>query len=319
MEVNEIIKKIQELVQPDKISEYNLFQVNREKKTYYGIDSNNNISFLVESSTPNIHSIVQETRYLSFGFNVEASILFDGKCSDKKVHILTCTSDLDNDIKAFITLTEAFQSYIEDNQPFVMNELFSSLINLFDNDTTRNNNELQGFFAELYIIYYFKQKGIDIVKDWQKKEKMKFDFSINEQKKLEIKSTVKENRIHHFKHEQLLSDLYDIVIGSCLLRESDTGISLYELILKIKAYASNNYKALLYIENFIKNISEEELKNMKYDEIYLKDNIRFYSADMVPRFNEKTPEGVSKAEYDSDLSNVISLSENDIIKWLKEK
>ena len=40
---------------------------------------------------------------------------------------------------------------------------------------------------------------------------------------------------------------------------------------------------------------------------------------MVPRFNEKTPEGVSKAEYDSDLSNVNSLLEDDVIKWLQEK
>ena len=41
------------------------------------------------------------------------------------------------------------------------------------------------------------QNGINIVDNWQKKEKMKFDFSINEQKKMEIKSTLKDTRIHH--------------------------------------------------------------------------------------------------------------------------
>lgn len=163
------------------------------------------------------------------------------------------------------------------------------------------------------------QNGINIVDNWQKKEKMKFDFSINEQKKMEIKSTLKDTRIHHFRHEQLLSELYDIIIGSVLLRESDTGLSLYELILKVKENAKGNYKVLLYIENFIKNTSDEKLKNIKYDELYIKDNIKFYRANMVPRFNEKTPEGVSKAEYDSDLSNVINLTNNELIKWLQGK
>ena len=136
---------------------------------------------------------------------------------------------------------------------------------------------------------------------------------------MEIKSTLKDVRIHHFKHEQLLSELYDIIIGSLLLRESNMGISLYDLILKVKENAKNNYKTLLYIENFIKNIPEEKLKDLRYDEIYLRDNMRFYRANMVPRFNEKTPEGVSKAEYDSNLNNVESLSENDVIEWFQEK
>lgn len=117
---------------------------------------------------------------------------------------------------------------------------------------------------------------------------MKFDFSINEQKKMEIKSTLKDIRIHHFRHEQLLSELYDIIIGSVLLRESDTGLSLYELILKVKENAKCNYNVLLYIENFIKNTSDEKLKNIKYDELYIKENIKFYRANMVPRFNENS-------------------------------
>ena len=38
---------------------------------------------------------------------------------------------------------------------------------------------------------------------------MKFDFSINNYKKIEIKTTTKDVRIHKFRHEQLVSDIYD--------------------------------------------------------------------------------------------------------------
>lgn len=38
---------------------------------------------------------------------------------------------------------------------------------------------------------------------WQSQDKMKFDFSINETKKIEVKTTTSETRKHKFKHEQL--------------------------------------------------------------------------------------------------------------------
>lgn len=318
MKNNEIMEKIQELEIPKENNEFNLFQL-EDEKIYYGIDKNNNISFLMESITPNVTTIIQETKYLNFSFNVSSKIMINGEKIDKKMHILTCTSTQLNDIKAFVSLTEAFKKNIDEEHPFIMKELFSSLKNLFDDTNVKTDTELQGFYAELYIIYYFMRKNVNILKYWQKKEKMKFDFSISEQKKLEIKSTLKDTRIHHFKHEQLLSDLYDIVVGSLLLRESDTGLSLYDLILKIKNNSDNNYNILLYIENFIKNITEEKMREIKYDEIYTIDNLKFYRADMVPRFNEKTPEGVSKAEYDSDLSNINGVDEAKIIEWIKKE
>ena len=317
MEIDNLIDKIQTLEVPKQFNEYNLFKL--DENIYYGIDKNNCISFLIGSTIPNVYPIIQETKYLNFSFNITAKIIINGENVNKRVHILTCTSKDSNDIKAFISLTEAFKNCIKENNPFIINELFSSLKNLFEDINAKTDIELQGFFAELYVIYYFMQNGINILNYWQRKEKMKFDFSINEQKKIEIKSTLKDTRIHHFKHEQLLSELYDIIVGSVLLRESDTGISLYELISKIKENAKDNYQVLLYIENFIKNTSDEKLKNIKYDELYIRENMKFYKASAVPRFNEKTPEGVSKAEYDSDLSNIVNLTNEEFIKWLQER
>lgn len=169
MEVNDLISKIQTLERPKQFNEYNLFKL--DENIYYGIDKNDCISFLVESTIPNVYPVIQETKYLNFSFNIIAKIIINKECVNKRVHILTCTSKLSSDIKAFISLTEAFKNSIKENNPFIINELFSSLKNLFEDINAKTDTELQGFFGELYVIYYFIQNGINIVDNWQKKEK----------------------------------------------------------------------------------------------------------------------------------------------------
>lgn len=81
---------------------------------------------MVESTIPNVYPVIQETKYLSFSFNIIAKIIINGESINKRVHILTCTSKSSSDIKAFISLTEAFKNSIKENN-FIINELFSSL------------------------------------------------------------------------------------------------------------------------------------------------------------------------------------------------
>lgn len=125
MEVNDLISEIQTLGRPKQFNEYNLLKL--DENIYYGIDKNDCISFLVESTIPNVYPVIQETKYLSFSFNIIAKIIINGESINKRVHILTCTSKSSSDIKAFISLTEAFKNSIKENNPFIINELFSSL------------------------------------------------------------------------------------------------------------------------------------------------------------------------------------------------
>ena len=148
---------------------------------------------------------------------------------------------------------------------------------------------------------------------------MKFDFSITAKKRLEIKSTIRPNRIHHFRHEQLLDELYDIRIVSIMLQKSDQGLSLDRLVELIRELYSDNYSLLLHIESVVSNIDHSILNSLKYDKTYLDQNIRFFDANMIPHFCEKTPDGVFNAEYDCDLENLPGVSLEDITTWIKEK
>ena len=129
---------------------------------------------------------------------------------------------------------------------------------------------------------------------------------------------MKPTRVHHFKHDQLLSELYDIKIVSVMFRKSDFGLSLQELVDKIRDKYVDNFILLMHVETAIANVDKDMLYGIKYDEIYLKENLRYFDAKNVPHFNEKTPEGVFNAEYDCCLDTVPTFAEEELINWIKE-
>jgi len=310
-----ILNRIQTIELPT--SNYVVFHVDNTKG-YFGKDDKDNVVFMLPSSSNKIQPFCQETKSLRFVFNKKCTFIENGNAETRIMHLLTCKEKEKDKLLAFIRLTKAFSTNEFDNDQHYLAKLFSSISALFDKSHKVSDIELQGLFAELYTILYLQTLGCDISEYWQSKNKMKFDFSINEKKRIEVKSTTKMTRIHHFKHEQLLSELYDIKIVSILLQKNDYGISLGEVIANIRELYPDNFALLLHIESIISNIDNEQLYVNRYDEAYLKRNIRFFDASTMPHFIEQTPEGVFNAEYDCILDNVPSVSVEEIIKWIQE-
>lgn len=319
MQVEKIYKSILSITHPTK-AEYFLLEYSIENKiVYFGKDKDNNIIYALPSAFPKAAATCQRTKELIFNFNSECTIYTPQKQENKVMHILSCTSRNTEEILAFIRITFSFTDSIETQDPNALYNLFSSITNLFKTDKKSTLKELQGFYTELYTILFLHNQGLDVSTIWQEKEKMNFDFSISKAKKMEVKSTLKPNRIHHFRHEQLLSYLYDIKVASYLLREDNNGLSLYNLINTIREIAKNNFNMLIYIENFIKGNSREELASIKFDKNYTDANLKFFDAKNIRKFESQQPEGVSKTEYDSDLTAIPSLSYEEMFKWISEK
>lgn len=232
------------------------------------------------------------------------------------MHLLVCKEKERDKIEAFIRLTKAFSFNDIGNDQYYLAKLFSSLSSLFDKIQHISEVELQGLFAELYTIKYFHALRCDVSKYWQSHGKMKFDFSLDESKRLEIKSTIKPSRTHRFKHEQLLSDIYDIKIVSIMLQKNDFGLSLGTLVDEIRTLYAENYELLLHIESIVAHIDSDSLYTIKYDRKYLEKNIKFFDAKDIPHFSEKSPEGVYNAEYDCILDIVPEVSTVDIKNWI---
>ena len=166
-------------------------------------------------------------------------------------------------------------------------------------------------------MHYMYKKGINLYGYWQSVDRMKFDFSINETKKIEVKSTIGENRIHKFRHEQLVTDIFDVWIVSMLLRKDDMGMSLYELSNIVKQECAHNVKVLVHVQNLLLNYPIEDLKLMKFNNEYAVEKLTMYKAIDVPKFQGRQPNGVSNTEYDSDLNNISPRSIEEFSEWLK--
>lgn len=289
-----------------------------DESCYFGKDIDNNIVFMIPSLMVRVAPVYQETRSLRFAFNKKCTFRSNDIVETKVVHLLTCKEKDEDKIMAFIRLTKAFAQTDRDNDQYYLSRLFSSLSALFDKERKVSEIELQGLFSELYTIIHFNKKSCDLSKFWQSRNMMKFDFSISEKKRLEIKSTLRSSRTHHFKHDQLLSELYDIYIISFMLRKSDFGIALEDLVETIRETYPDNYALLMRIETSIAHVDKDILREIKYDELYLKENIKYFNAKDIPHFNEKTPDGVFNAEYDCCLDTSATVSEDFLINWIKE-
>lgn len=316
MNINEIYDRILESRNLSH-DNYLLFE---DENAFYGTDANANPVFVLESNNVNLAPQIQATNELRFLFNIRTQLKINDAVVMKTVHILVYLATSDSDLKSFIRLTKAFRKEADIDNSISIRDFFSSLIALFSPKQTEISNiELQGLFSELYTIYYFSNHGIKLNKFWHSEGKMKFDFSLNNKKRLEVKSTVGSQRIHHFKHEQLISYLYDIYVISYLLRKSDTGLSLQNLIDKIYEIASDDYKTLALIEKYTTKVQRNELEHIRFDERCLLDELRFIKASNVPKFNERQPDGVFNTEYDSDLT-VATPDELDVVlTWLRNE
>lgn len=316
MNSKEIFDKINAIISP--VNNYLVFQT-EQCNQYFGKDADGNIVFMMESSLPRIPPVHQETKSLRFVFNKKCVLQFEERTDVQVMHVLTCKDKEPEKIMAFIRLTKSFSINDTGLDQYYLTKLFFSISALFDKQRKVSESEMQGLFAELYTILYLRNVGCDIAQYWHSRNKMKFDFSLNTQRRLEIKSTLKVERIHHFRHDQLLSNLYDIKIVSIMLRKDDCGISLGDVVEQIREFYSNNFALILHIENTISQVDGDFLYGIKYDEIYLRSNIRFYDATDIPHFYEKSPEGVFNAEYDCHLDTVKYLSQENLIKWIKEE
>lgn len=313
MRNNDILERINGIQNFE--NEYLVFQVD-DSNCYFGKDRNGNVVYMMVSNSPKVLSVRQETNSLIFVFNKKCNVSCEGTTELKVVHIIVCKDNDVERIKAFIRLTKAFSANDKNSDQYYFAKLFSSISSLFDKKRKVSEMEIQGLFAELYTIVHMRAIGCDIAKYWQSQNKMKFDFTITEKKRLEIKSTLKPNRVHHFKHDQLLGNMYDIKIISLLLQKNDLGLSLQDLMDCVREYYSDNYALMLHIESIAANIDDEYLLNIRYDKAYIDKHIRYFDVKDVPHFNEKTPDGVFNAEYDCDLETTEALSESELVEWI---
>ena len=284
---------------------------------FVGKDVDGNTAVIIESLTPQTGSIGRKTKLLKLECNIPLQFSVLGQQHTGIVHILRCFSQSQKERLIFLELVEMVVNNAGHSQQDLI-EAFQILSAFFEDTTEPSDIELMGFYAELYTIIEYHD-ALSLEKYWQSRSKLKFDFSFSDLLKLEVKSTSKTTRIHHFKHDQLATNLYNIYVLSYLLRYDDEGLSLYDLITACKDIIDAGSPQLITINRILKNTSEERLKAFKYDKKYTDANRHFYDGLTIPQFKQINPQGVTNAEYDCDLENINYIPDEDFITIVKNE
>ena len=306
-------KEIKELLNniPSSNNGYNLVTVD---KFMWGKGKNNEIVFGFNSINNKITPLIQTTAHLKLYINNLFEIKIDNKNVCEKMSLLVLKTISSKYVEVFINL---ILSMIENlNEEKLLNH-FLEIKALFSSERKISRNELEGMWGELFSMYNLKKYyNTDISKYYQKEAKRKFDFSVTDKKKIEIKSTLKPERIHHFLHQQLDTDRFDIMVISIKLQKDDKGLSLFELIKICNTLFSNNFEIIFYIETIVKNIEINELEELKFNLEYAKTNFKIFDALTLPRIKEKNVDGIFNVEYDVDFSNIQNKEIEEFNKWL---
>lgn len=287
----------------------------KNNQFFWGKTSTGDIVYGFESKNVKLTSLTQSTKYLKIFLNTPFDIVFDDCASTNNLSLIMLKKEGINFLDLFIRLTTTIKSIPTDQELLAY---FLNLRSLFSNNLKKSIKELQGLYGELYLMVFLKKKfNLNINKYYQSEDKRKFDFSISEFKKIEVKTTTLPVRIHRFKLEQLDTLRCKIIIASIMLQKDDCGLSLYELIGETKKMFANDLRLMLHIENMIRNIDNDVLEAIKYNSNFASNNVKLFNANNIPSIKEKTADGVFNVEFDSDLSSAVEFNINDLYSWIE--
>ena len=241
--------------------------------------------------------------YQNYHFILQSS----EKVLDDNFDMIILMNKYNDTRRTFVNLCLNFYS-TDDDRSII--ELTEDLIELYKTPKSNDTKSEQGLWAELFTINYLYEKyNINISEQWHNDAFNKYDFSLSDSLKLEVKSTTKEIREHRFSHEQVYTN-YDVIISSVMMRKDDSGLTIFDLYNKTSLLFASKYDLLSKIEKELAKYDKEQL--IMYDYEYATENIEFYLNKNVPHFDDPEPEGIHGTEYTIVFENVDHLSDEDI-------
>ena len=190
-----------------------------------GVSNEGYPMFFVKTSAekPDVHDMHLDI------FTVE----YNQKCTLKEQG-----QDISTDVYSILTLQnsdEPLQRYFIEISLLILEKLrevpsrrelsiqIDDLVAIFTALREKGKKTVQGLWAELLVIEKSLHPEV-LINAWHNAPKAKYDFTLGYDK-LEVKSTSGDERVHHFKIDQLLpSEHSNLLIASVFVRESGSGL-----------------------------------------------------------------------------------------------
>ena len=231
--------------------------------------------------------------------------LADGEEKTQTLTAITCTSSDQVVQSYFVHICETLL-HIIGNSPSLQEvvEVVRRLVNLFQKLSNPARRSVIGLFGELYVIYSANSPTAT-VEAWRGATDDRFDFSVNDVR-LEVKASSTRRRVHEFSLEQCTPPLNtDGILISLFVEASGGGISLLDLIERIKVQLGSNLDLLLKLQGVVAEALGDNISSallMRFDENLAKNSLQVYDLQSIPAIRTKIPTEVSQIRFRSDLS-----------------
>ena len=301
---------------PNKYS-FNVIEFPLRKDVFIGFDSENRACVFIKSlDRDKFPSIRTDKLLIEFGGEYQLFVAPE-KIKKELFHSIRCQSNDSEDNRIFATIIESILSDSSTQlNSYSLTSIFYSLVSLFKTTTSPDVRQArQGLWSELFFMKQFGgfKKWVPV---WHSDPTRLFDFSYDHNR-IEIKSTLRTERIHEFSHKQLFSlASEDIAVVSILLREDDIGTSLKSLIDEARTVLKGTHY-LIRLERAIVQaaMNDTTQEGPRYNESEAKQNLAWFKVEHIPRFQAQEPEGVSGTHYKSDLTRAPSMSPEQVEQW----
>jgi hypothetical protein len=189
----------------------------------------------------------------------------------------------------------------------VVTEL-NSLIILFSDFSKAPKKTVQGVWAEMIVIE--NSKDVDyLVKSWHSSIFSKFDFNDGFDK-IEVKSTIKDRRIHRFSILQLSKNFSsNVLIASIMTAEVGIGSNIFDIREIIFTKLKDKNLISKVDEILIKTLGSNLDKSADcfFDYHTAVDSLKFYKSESIPNIDSSIPTEITNITFDCDLSEINSL------------
>lgn len=226
---------------------------------------NNHILYMVKNFENNFSKTIA-TEFVKLYTNIDIlSVENDNQFDSGKYNILEFTDDNDiNNQMTFINLCIAHTQYLQ-CKDFL--NFFYSLIDIFQLPKEQEFKNLLGYYGELAVIEYCHSNlNKDLSVFWHKDDlNSKYDFCLNRDVNIEVKTTLNTSEGVTIKHKQLFNEDNNFLVV-VVLEKNVNGISFNELVQKLltNKKCCKNYNFTLNIEKIRKFISPTKAKEEKF-------------------------------------------------------
>lgn len=274
-----------------------------------GISQNGQPMFFIKcDNNTKAKSLDTNLEFISVLYNRQCQLINKkGKIEEDIYTVISLKSDSDYLLEYFLKIVFVLIKNISEKP--LLKDLkieIEKLINLFNKFSKPALKTIQGLWAELLIIEQSKNPDY-LIQSWHSSTTDKYDFNDGIDK-IEVKSTVKNRRIHNFSLEQLTPNSSSkLIIASIFAIETGAGTTIFDLVESIEnkikdknlAFRVNEMVALTLGKDFEKSF------DIFFDYQFAVDTVQYYDSLDIPTINRTNiPSNISNIRFDCDLTDV---------------